>query len=650
MKKTFWFRFVLCILSVLALSANSGAIVLQDREQAAVYYRDGARFALEGRLTEAINAFNQAIALDPKNEHAYYSLGNVYSELGRWADAVAAYRQAVGLNKNDGEAYNGLGKALSNRGLYEQSAAAFERAAEIYPRWAEPRFNLSLVYRKLGRESAAREAYNQAIRRRPDYATHPPLTLMTAAGKSSAEIASKEGTASSGAAIGSGLPDGNSNARGATPQSVESRSGATPVRSESSNAAAQFNTRDAKAYYNLSLEHNEAGRYEEAVAALRRAIVLDKNNVDAYFALGSTYARLERWRESVDAYEQVIRLDPTDEEAYERLGRSYAKLRESLPPGGTVDGNTAAVGVKTATPSNASSDANGAPPEKNVANDSGARAANSTIAGRNAATSEGAGLASRPVPESAADDGSDPSAIYRVGSGDVLEVSMGNGQGPRMTSHTVTATGLLNFPPLNEPLKVSGLTTDEIAAQLRARLKRNAPAVNPEVAVAVREYASHAIIISGMVKDAGTKILRREGVPLYVIIAHAQPLPEAGQAHVISHVTRQNSVIDLSDTAAMKMLVRPGDVITVQARTKQYFYIAGAVKEPGQKEYHAGLTLGQALLVAGGVTLPSTTAVTIARRGNDGRLGVTRYDLKNIVEGKSVDPFIQPGDRIEVLR
>jgi protein involved in polysaccharide export with SLBB domain len=222
------------------------------------------------------------------------------------------------------------------------------------------------------------------------------------------------------------------------------------------------------------------------------------------------------------------------------------------------------------------------------------------------------------------------------------------------TAYKVTPAGLLVHPLLAEPLQVSGLTTDEIEARLGSELKRRpngggAAAVN----VAVSEYASHAIIVSGLVKDPGTKIMRREGVPLYVIIAHAQPLPEAGRVQVVSHATGQSAAFDLADSRALNVLVRPGDVITVQPRTKQYFYIAGAIQTPGQKEFHANLTLTQAILAAGGVArsgASAATTATVSRQGADGRLVATRYDLREIGAGKTPDPFIEPGDRIEVFR
>src|SRR5204863_7779455 len=130
-------------------------------------------------------------------------------------------------------------------------------------------------------------------------------------------------------------------------------------------------------------------------------------------------------------------------------------------------------------------------------------------------------------------------------------------------SYEITPTRLLAYASLSEPLKVAGLTTSEVASLLGARLKLRSGGSDPQPAVGVRQYASHAIIVSGMVKEAGTKFLQREGVPLYVVVAYAQPLPSAARALVVSRATGRTTEVDLSDAGAMKMLVRPGDVITV---------------------------------------------------------------------------------------
>ena len=612
LKKIILLALIICASGGAAVLPEARATTLQGRRgRAAVYYRDGTRYALEGRLNEAAAAFEQVVLIDPKDGDAYYSLGNVYAEQGRWADAVGAYRQTVVLKKNDGEAYNGLGVALAGLGEYEQAAAAFTSAAEIFPAWAEPRFHLSRVYRKLGRDVAAEVSYSEALERRPDYATHPPRSFPAEAGAPRVEARVARATTTT-----------TTNA----PASVTLRSEGPASRGDGRDSRDSRDSEEtAVSPYELGVRHARAGRHEEAVAALRQAVRLDRNNAAAYSALGGAYARLGRWRDSVDAYEQAVRLDPKDTNAYEMLGRSYLKLRETTPAPSAPPATDAATGVRASNTSGASAEA---PPtsERNAPDN-----------GRSAATTERAVAASADA---------DPSAVYRVGPGDVLEVRAPGVQ-TRTTAYKVTPTGMLDYPRLGTPLKVSGLTTDEIAALLRAELKRRDVTAAPEVGVT--EYASHAIIVSGLVKDPGTKILRREGVPLYVIVAHAQPLPEAGRVLVVSQATGRTTAVSLSDADAMNMLVRPGDVLTVQALPKQFYFIAGAVRQPGQKEFHAGLTLTQAVLAAGDALPPGATVV-VARQGGDGLLKTMRYSIGDIEAGRVPDPLLQPGDRVEVLR
>ncbi|MCM3872637.1 MAG: tetratricopeptide repeat protein [Pyrinomonadaceae bacterium] len=241
----------------------------------------------------------------------------------------------------------------------------------------------------------------------------------------------------------------------------------------------------------------------------------------------------------------------------------------------------------------------------------------------------------------------DLTRVYRIGIGDVLDVRLGNEATTQSTLFTVTPSGLLEHPILAAPLQVSGLTVEETRTRLEADLKRRAVNENPRVLVGIREYLSHAIIVSGLVKEPGTKLLRREAIPLYVVIADAQPAPEAGRATLIRHETGDVMIIDLSKPMQMNLLVRSGDVITVQASPKQFFYVGGEVKAPGEIQFRPGLTLTQAILTAGGLSRAARNA-QIARASDKGFLASTRYKLKDINTGKLEDPLIQPGDRITV--
>jgi protein involved in polysaccharide export with SLBB domain len=242
-----------------------------------------------------------------------------------------------------------------------------------------------------------------------------------------------------------------------------------------------------------------------------------------------------------------------------------------------------------------------------------------------------------------------PASIYRIGIGDVLDIRLLNAQDPRQnTLYSVVAGGVLDYPLLKDPLTVAGMTTDELSAQLVAEFRHRNIYDKPQVRVSVREYASHAVLVSGMVSDPGTKILRREAIPLYVVVAEAQPKPEAGRAVIVSHSTGKVTNVDLNDAAGLNTLVQSGDVITLTVRPPEFYFVGGEVGAPGQKDFHYGITLTQALLASGGASKPDAARVRVLRAGPDGRLSPTEYYLREIENGVVPDPQLQPGDRIEV--
>jgi protein involved in polysaccharide export with SLBB domain len=109
--------------------------------------------------------------------------------------------------------------------------------------------------------------------------------------------------------------------------------------------------------------------------------------------------------------------------------------------------------------------------------------------------------------------------------------------------------------------------------------------------------------------------------------------------------------VDLKDANLASTLVIPGDAIKLSGMTaapNEFYFVGGEISSPGQKAYHAGLTLTQAILASGGVNRSAGTQVRVSRQGADGRLATQEYNLRKIQSGKIVDPAIQKDDRIEV--
>src|SRR6266545_5162721 len=246
--------------------------------------------------------------------------------------------------------------------------------------------------------------------------------------------------------------------------------------------------------------------------------------------------------------------------------------------------------------------------------------------------------------------GSSPGAtnltqVYRVGVRDVLDIQLKNSSSIDSTLFTVLEGGVLDYPFAGDPIAVAGLTTAEIAALLQQRIKIFD---NPTVAVNVRDYASHAVIVTGFVAAPGKKTLRREAVPLYTILAEAQLLPEAARA-TITRQGRAPFVVELKDANPLSTLIMAGDAIKVStAAVTEFFFIGGEINSPGQKPYHAGLTLTQAILASGGTNPTAGSRVKVSRQGADGKLRTEEFNLPNIQTGKLADPVLQKGDRIEV--
>ena len=392
---------------------------------------------------------------------------------------------------------------------------------------------------------------------------------------------------------------------------------------------------EAKRLYKEGVKYGQAGLYPQAIAILQRSVKLDPQFADAHFALGHAYFDLKQWRNAVESLKTAVELNPKDQEARDRLGLARSMLWEE-------DSAKVAVWRKQNPPSQPVAEQ----PKQNPAPQPSAEQVSLNV--KAPSTPEPAAAAPAPeVNAAAANEELTLTKIYRVGPNDVLDIRINDNAASQSTLFTVTPSGFLEHPMLGEPLQASGLTVDEIGSKFESELKRRALAENPKVSVGVRDYASHTILVSGLVKDSGTKVLRREAIPLYVVVADAQPLPEAVRVTVLRSESNATFAVDLGQTNEMNLLVRPGDVITLLASEAQFIYVGGEVKAPGEKPYRRGLTLTQAIIAGGGV-MPGAKEARVGRDNGEGFLVVTRYKLKDIESGKVQDPAVKPGDRITI--
>ncbi|HUJ72982.1 MAG TPA: tetratricopeptide repeat protein [Verrucomicrobiae bacterium] len=103
----------------------------------------GTALIEDGRLTEAVQLYEQTLRIAPYLSAAHYNLGVALARLGRQQEAMAQWEQALQIDPDDAEAHYNLGLALSQAGRIPQAIAHYEQALRIKPDFTEARTALA---------------------------------------------------------------------------------------------------------------------------------------------------------------------------------------------------------------------------------------------------------------------------------------------------------------------------------------------------------------------------------------------------------------------------------------------------------------------------------------------------------------------------
>jgi superkiller protein 3 len=128
----------------------------------------GIARATAGRVPEALQAFESALAADPGNATALQNIGLTYVQHDRPAEAVAAFRKAFAINDRLPRAWNGLGAALERQGKHAEALDCWKRALALDPQQYDAMLNLGVVALEQGDIALGREALARFV------ATAPP--------------------------------------------------------------------------------------------------------------------------------------------------------------------------------------------------------------------------------------------------------------------------------------------------------------------------------------------------------------------------------------------------------------------------------------------------------------------------------------------
>jgi len=225
----------------------------------------------------------------------------------------------------------------------------------------------------------------------------------------------------------------------------------------------------------------------------------------------------------------------------------------------------------------------------------------------------------------------------------------------------VQGDGYIKLPLLNTPIKAQGLYPAALEAAIAAALREDRILKNPYVAVAIVEYHSRPISVSGAVKlpvvfqaDGSTTLLSalaqaqglREGAGREILVSQPQPGPD-GTPVTFTRRILVRSLIDGSDPS-LNLKLRGGEEVRVPEMGK--IYVVGNVKRPGVFPLQEGAetTVLQALALAEGLLPFAANQGFIYRRDDAGTKNEIPFELAKLMQRKSPDVALGPDDIIYI--
>ena len=134
-----------------------------------VIFRRGLELARARQNEAAIEEFNVAIRLNPKNAKAYCGRGTAKSELDLDSDAMADFDEAVRLSPYDFRAWALRGMEKARYGHYDLAIADYDNAIRLNPGFATTYCKRGFAKVVLGHADAAIADYHEAIRLNPNH-------------------------------------------------------------------------------------------------------------------------------------------------------------------------------------------------------------------------------------------------------------------------------------------------------------------------------------------------------------------------------------------------------------------------------------------------------------------------------------------------
>lgn len=256
-------------------------------------------------------------------------------------------------------------------------------------------------------------------------------------------------------------------------------------------------------------------------------------------------------------------------------------------------------------------------------------------------------------------------STYVLGPGDQITISVPDAAEISGKLIRIDMSGDIRLPMAGR-IKVTGLTVEQLEAEIATRLKEFI--VDPEVAVSILEFRSQPVSVFGSVKNPGVHQLEGRKTLVEILSLAGGLTDDAGHSvkiarrlewgaiplpSAVADTTKQFSVAEVSLKSILdaknpdqNIIIMPNDVVTVPRA--EMVYVTGQVQRSGGFVLRERETLSvlQALALAGGLdraASPQSSRILRPSQTGASRTEIA-VDLKRIMTGKANDLPLQAED------
>ncbi len=302
-------------LALLERARRAGWIVPEAHQQL-------SRVCLDlGLMDESVAAGKVASESVPWDKWSHYNLGAVLSEMGEDEEALQAYIEAVRIDPAFVLALENLGVTYMRLGRFDEAESTFRQAIEANPTGAMSMLKLAGLLNDVGRKTESLEWAERGFAA----SEHD-----TTAGIFLAGLYFNGGRPVDAARVMEILATGRPDDLGVLTALGEAcvPAGRYERAVEVFERVVESGQARASAYSNLGVAYEKLGRYEDAARVHEQAVLMSPETPQLHYNLGAAYSYLERDTDAEREYRAELAINADHSHALNNLGSILVKRGE----------------------------------------------------------------------------------------------------------------------------------------------------------------------------------------------------------------------------------------------------------------------------------------------------------------------------------